>query len=64
VSDGSITVPVSILQALPVSAIISGAAVGGLGLSTGNPGQSSLPSGLDLFSTAFSQQITKTAAFQ
>lgn len=64
VIDGSITVQVSILQALPVSAIISGAAVGGLGLSTGNPGASSLPSGLDVFSTAFSQQITKTVAFQ
>jgi uncharacterized protein (TIGR03437 family) len=64
VSDGSITVPVSILQALPVSAIVSGVPVGGLGLSTGNPGTSTLPSGLDLFSTAFSQQITKTVAFQ
>jgi uncharacterized protein (TIGR03437 family) len=64
VSDGSVTVPVSILQALPVSATVNGASVGGLGLSTGNPGASSLPSGLDLFSTAFSQQITKTAAFQ
>jgi uncharacterized protein (TIGR03437 family) len=64
VSDGSITVPVSILQALPVSATVSGAPYGGLGLSTGNPGQSSTPSGLDLFSTAFTQQITKSVAFQ
>jgi uncharacterized protein (TIGR03437 family) len=64
VSDGSITVPVSILQALPASATVSGVPVGGLGLSTGNAGQSSTPSGLDLFSTAFSQQITKTVAFQ
>ncbi len=64
VSDGSITVPVSILQALPVSATVSGVSVGGLGLSTGNAGLSTLPSGLDLFSTAFSQQITKTVAFQ
>lgn len=64
VSDGSITVPVSILQALPVTAIISGVAAGGLGLSTGNGGPSSTPSGLDLFSAAFSQQITKTVAFQ
>jgi uncharacterized protein (TIGR03437 family) len=64
VSDGSLTVPVSILQALPVSAMVSGIPVGGLGLSTGNPGASSLPSGLDVFSTAFVQQITKTVAFQ
>jgi uncharacterized protein (TIGR03437 family) len=64
VSDGSITVPVSILQALPVTAIISGVPAGGLGLSTGNAGTSSTPSGLDLFSTAFSQQITKSATFQ
>ncbi len=64
VSDGSITVPVSILQALPVSAIVSGTPYGGLGLSTGNAGTSALPSGLDLFSTAFTQEITKTVAFQ
>jgi hypothetical protein len=32
VSDGAITVPVSILQALPVSATVSGVSVGGLGV--------------------------------
>jgi hypothetical protein len=64
VSDGSITVPVSILQALPVSATVSGVPVGALGLSTGTAGQSSTPSGLDLFSTAFSQDIQKSVPFQ
>ena len=64
VSDGSITVPVSILQALPASATVSGVPVGGLGLSTGKPGASSLPSGLDLFSTAFSQEFSESVAFQ
>src|ERR1019366_6403769 len=57
VSDGSITVPVSILQALPVTAINSGVPAGALGLSTSNGVQSSPPSGLDIFSTAFVQQI-------
>jgi hypothetical protein len=57
-------VPVSILEALPVSAIVSGVPVGGLVLSTEVPGQSSLPSGLDIFSTAYVQEIDKTVAFQ
>jgi hypothetical protein len=64
VSDGSITVPVSILQALPVTATVSGVPVGGLALSTGNPGAPSLPSGLDLFSTASSQGFSETVTFQ
>ncbi len=64
VSDGSITVPISILQALPVTATVSGVPVGGLALSTGNPGASSLPSGLDLFSTASSQGFSESVAFQ
>ena len=64
VSDGSITVPVSILQALPVSAMVSGVPVGGLGLSTGNPGTPSLPSGLDIFVTAFTQEYSESVAFQ
>ena len=64
-SDQTLTVPVSILQALPSTATISGIALGSLQMETGNAAPlASNPTGLDLFDVGFTQVYSKPVPFQ
>jgi uncharacterized protein (TIGR03437 family) len=64
-SDQTLTVPVSILQALPVSATTSGTPLGSLSMIV-EPSTPSFPSvtGLDLFTAGYTIEYSKSVPFQ